>query len=107
MSASRPLCLAVLATIAAFPSARAQQPGDTARYVVLFSGRSAGFYTEWQSSGELHSAFEYNDRGRGPHQEAVMRVGADGIPTALTVVGHGYLKDTVDEKFTNARGTAT
>ena len=107
MSAVRPLCLALLATMAVIPGARAQQPGDTARYVVLFSGRPAGSYTEWRSNGEIHSVYDYNDRGRGPHQVAVMRVGADGVPTSLTVVGPGYLKDTGDEKFTNASGTAT
>jgi imidazolonepropionase-like amidohydrolase len=87
--------------------AHAQHPADTAQYVVLFSGRPAGFYREWRSQDELHSVYEYNDRGRGPHQEAVMHVGAAGIPTSLSVVGHGYLKDTVDERFSSSGGTAT
>ena len=85
--------------------AHAQHPADTAQYVVLFSGRPAGFYREWRSQDELHSVYEYNDRGRGPHQEAVMHVGAAGIPTSLSVVGHGYLKDTVVERFSRSGGT--
>jgi imidazolonepropionase-like amidohydrolase len=88
------------------PGARAQS-ADTTRYVVLFSGRPAGAYREWWSGRTLHSMYEYNDRGRGPHEESVLEVGADGVPTSVSIVGHGYLKDSVDEHFTNDAGTAT
>lgn len=91
----------------ALPRAAAQQSPDTAHYVVLFSGRPAGEYREWWTNGELHSVYEYNDRGRGPHEESVLRVGSAGVPTSLSIVGHGYLKDTVDENFTTSGGTAT
>lgn len=84
----------------------AQQSTDTAHYVVLFSGRPAGEYREWWSNGDLHSIYEYNDRGRGPHEESVLRVGAGGVPASLSIVGHGYLKDSVDETFTTHGGTA-
>ena len=101
-------------TVAAFaliampcPRAAAQQSADTAHYVVLFSGRPAGEYREWWTNGDLHSVYNYNDRGRGPHQEAVVRVGAGGVPTSIAIVGHGYLKDSVDENFTTSGGTAT
>ncbi|HLB08065.1 MAG TPA: hypothetical protein VK617_00925, partial [Gemmatimonadaceae bacterium] len=100
--------LAAFALMAvALPRASAQQSADTAHYVVLFSGRPAGEYREWWAKGELHSVYEYNDRGRGPHEESVLRVGSAGVPTSLSVVGHGYLKDSVDEKFTSSGGTAT
>ena len=102
----RSVRVALALTMLLIPQASAQHPADTARYVMLFSGRPAGFYNEWWSGEELHSVFEYNDRGRGPHEEAVMRVGSDEIPSSLTVIGHGYFKDTVDERFTNAGGTA-
>jgi len=85
----------------------AQQTGDTARYVVLFSDRPAGYYKEWWSGGDLHSVFEFNDRGRGPHQEATLHPGPAALPTALTIVGHNYVKDTVDERLTTAAGTVT
>ncbi|HEV7703396.1 MAG TPA: hypothetical protein VGO46_03845, partial [Gemmatimonadaceae bacterium] len=101
---------AVVATILAalpLPRAAAQQPADTAHYVVLFSGRPAGEYREWWTNGELHSVYDYNDRGRGPHQEAVIKLGDGGVPTSVSIVGHGYLKDSVDERFTNSAGTAT
>jgi len=77
----------------------AARPADTARYVILTSDRPAGFYREWWSNGELHSVYEYNDRGRGPHLDAVLTPGAGGVPAALRVVGHAYLKDTVDERL--------
>jgi imidazolonepropionase-like amidohydrolase len=96
----------VLATMP-FAHAAAQQFADTAHYVVLFSGRPAGEYREWWSNGELHSVYDYNDRGRGPHQEAVLKLGDAGVPSSISVIGHGYLKDSVDERFTNSGGTAT
>src|SRR5438270_7939360 len=90
-----------------FTSAHAQHASDTARYVVLFSGRPAGEYREWWTDGALHSVYDYNDRGRGPHEESVMKVEQDGVPVSLSIVGHGYLKDSVDEHFENSGGTAT
>jgi imidazolonepropionase-like amidohydrolase len=94
-------------TISSVPRAAAQQRADTARYVVLFSGRPAGEYREWWSNGALHSVYDYNDRGRGPHVESVLELGDGGVPASLSIVGHGYLKDSVDEQFTKSGGTAT
>lgn len=99
--------LAVLLLLCPIATLPAQGAPDTAQYVVLFSDRPAGFYKEWTSEGELRSVFEFNDRGRGPHLETAMRLGADGIPTALHIVGHGYVKDTVDERFTITGDRAT
>ena len=93
-------------TLLPFASARAQS-ADTAHYVVLFSGRPAGEYREWFADGAVHSVYEYNDRGRGPHEESVLKVGDGDVPTSLSIVGHGYLKDSVDEHFTSEGGTAT
>jgi Imidazolonepropionase and related amidohydrolases len=91
-----------------FTSAHAQHATDTARYVVLFSGRPAGAYREWWTSDRvLNSVYEYNDRGRGPHEESVLKLGDGGVPASLTIVGHGYLKDTVDEHYENSGGKAT
>jgi imidazolonepropionase-like amidohydrolase len=90
-----------LATLAA------QQSSDTARYVVLFSGRPAGSYVEWSSGDTLHSLYEYNDRGRGPRLAATIRLDAAGVPGDLTVIGHSYLKDTVDERLRMVNGART
>jgi len=100
-------CATIALTICPISHLAAQQPADTARYVVLFSGRPAGEYREWWSDGSLHSVYEYNDRGRGPHQESVLKLGDGGVPVSLSIVGHGYLKDSVDEHFENSGGAAT
>jgi len=102
--ARRVACLLALLPVGTIA---AQQSSDTARYVVLFSDHPAGYYKEWWSGGDLHSVFEFNDRGRGPHQEATLHPGPVGLPTALTIVGHNYVKDTVDERLTTAGGTVT
>ncbi|HEX6964665.1 MAG TPA: hypothetical protein VF166_02625 [Gemmatimonadaceae bacterium] len=101
------VCMAgVLPLAAPLAPARAQAPTDTARYVVLFSSRRAGYYNEWRVGRDLHAVFDYNDRGRGPHLEASLRADSGDVPVALTVVGHEYLKDTVDERFTIERDRA-
>ncbi len=105
--AEKPRRLACLLALLPMGTIAAQQSGDTARYVVLFSDRPAGYYKEWWSGGDLHSVFEFNDRGRGPHQEATLHPGPAGLPAALTIVGHNYVKDTVDERLATAGGTVT
>lgn len=85
----------------------AQESSDTARYVILFSDRHAGFYKEWRSRGDLHSVYEFNDRGRGPHLETTLRVGPGDLPTAMSTQGHNYVKDTVDERLTTSGGSVT
>ena len=105
--AERARRLAWLLALLPMGTIAAQQLSDTARYVVLFSDRPAGYYKEWWSGGDLHSVFEFNDRGRGPHQEATLHPGPAGLPTALTIVGHNYVKDTVDERLTTDGATVT
>ncbi len=107
MHATRSAFAAFALLAVTLAGAAAQQSADTTHYVVLFSGRPAGEYREWWTNSELHSVYEYNDRGRGPHEESVLRVGAAGVPTSLSIVGHGYLKDSVDETFSSSGGTAT
>jgi imidazolonepropionase-like amidohydrolase len=102
--------VAAVATCAAgwtlAPVAGAQRHNDTTRSVVISSGKVVGRFLEWRSGDTLRSIYEYNDRGRGPHLESAIRVGADSIPDLLTIVGHGYLKDTVDERFSREGPTA-
>lgn len=107
MKSLRSFSAIIALVIVPFTSAHAQHATDTSRYVVLFSGRPAGEYREWWSDGALHSVYDYNDRGRGPHEESVLSLGDDGAPVSLSIVGHGYLKDTVDEHFESSGGKAT
>jgi imidazolonepropionase-like amidohydrolase len=93
--------LTLLLAILPIRALAGQTPSDTSRYVILFSDRPAGFYREWASGSDLHSVYEYNDRGRGPHQETTLRVGTDDFPTAMSIQGHSYVKDTVAEQLTS------
>src|SRR5215211_1060833 len=85
-----------------------QAPADTVRYTVLMAGRPAGVQKSWtDADGVRRFFFEYNDRGRGPRLEERVRLDASGVPTLLQTVGHGYLKDSVDERFSVASGRAS
>jgi imidazolonepropionase-like amidohydrolase len=77
----------------------AQTPADSVRYTVLFSYRPQGHLTLRGIHAEWWADYEFNDRGRGPHVVEHVITAADGSPRQLTVVGHNYLKDTVDERF--------
>jgi imidazolonepropionase-like amidohydrolase len=77
----------------------AQTAPDSVRYTVLFSDRPQGHLTLRGTSAEWWADFEFNDRGRGPHVVEHVIAATDGSPRQLTVVGHNYLKDTVDERF--------
>lgn len=80
---------------------------DTTRFVVPFSGRPAGHLKVWREGAESVSDFEFNDRGRGPHIRERMITDASGYITRAVINGHNYLKDSVDERFSYANGTAS
>jgi len=99
------LVLAALAPV----SLAAQGAGraDSIQYVVLMSERVAGAQTLWRGPGnERRALYEYNDRGRGPRFVARVVAGADGVPTSVETIGHGYFKDTVAERFSLGGGRA-
>src|SRR5439155_18888869 len=80
---------------------------DTVRYTVLLAGRPAGVRTCWVAAdGARHFFFEFNDRGRGPRLVEEVSLGADGIVSHVTILGHGYYKDSVEEQFRRARDSA-
>src|SRR5262249_42935814 len=56
--------------------------------------------------GRLDSAFEFNDRGRGPKVTSHYTLGADGFPIHLEITGNDYLKAPVDEHFDAENGRA-
>ena len=77
--------------------ARAQQ---TLRYSIVSNGRNAGSEVDaFSADGRIDSAFEFNDRGRGPKIEAHYIVAADGTPLRTDITGNDYLKAPVDEHF--------
>jgi imidazolonepropionase-like amidohydrolase len=82
-------------------------PNDTTRFVVLFSDRPAGHLKVWREGQEIVSDYEYNDRGRGPHIVERMATNESGYITRALIRGHSYFKDSVDERFSYANGTAS
>jgi hypothetical protein len=51
--------------------------------------------------------YEYNDRGRGPHLEELIRLNNSGIIKKLQISGYNYFKDTVNEVFSLDKNIAT
>ncbi len=83
------------------------QRADTLRYTILQAGNRAG--TELavrQSDGSLYFFEEYNDRGRGPKLETRVTLTSSGMFQTLSVTGHDYWKQPVDERFTLRGDTA-
>jgi cytosine/adenosine deaminase-related metal-dependent hydrolase len=100
------LAIAAL-TAPAVPAAPA--PDTTARilrYAVLANGLPIGSEVDViDEQGAIDSAYEFNDRGRGPKLRAHYEFASDGLPRRVTVTGVNYLKSAVDEQFgENAEG---
>lgn len=58
------------------------------------------------ADGRIDSAFEFNDRGRGPKVSAHYLLGSDGLPQRADITGNDYLKAPVDEHFAIESGVA-
>ncbi len=66
----------------------------------VLAGNRAGYHLECRMpDGSGHYVFEFNDRGRGPSLRSRITRDAAGIPTAITVDGNDYLKNTISERF--------
>lgn len=80
---------------------------ETLRYVILSAGHSAGSEVDaFGPGGQIDSAFEFNDRGRGPKIAAHYVLGSDGSPSRVDITGNDYLKAPVDEHFAMENGRA-
>src|SRR5881628_3040819 len=92
----------ILLTVALLVSTANQAaPSDTLRYIIVQAGNPAG--TELavrQPDGSLYFFEEYNDRGRGPRLETRVTLSPAGTFQTLSITGHDYWKQPVDERFT-------
>ncbi len=80
---------------------------ETLRYSVLSSGTIAGSEVDkYSPDGRIESAFEFNDRGRGPKIAAKYVIGTNGLPLRTDITGNDYLKAPVDERFAVENGRA-
>jgi imidazolonepropionase-like amidohydrolase len=82
-------------------SALAADSPKTIRYTIRMAGNVAGSEVDsYFPDGHVESAFEYNDRGRGPKITARYEVRPDGLISRSSVTGQDYLHAQVDEQFT-------
>ena len=101
--------LAVLALCLAVPLSAFAQNADARvlRYTILSAGQKAGSEVDtFSPGGKITSAFEFNDRGRGPKIEAKYVIGPDGVPQSTDIAGVDYLKAPVDEHFSTENSQA-
>ncbi|HEY3221049.1 MAG TPA: amidohydrolase family protein [Gemmatimonadales bacterium] len=83
------------------------QRADTLRYTIVQAGNPAGSeLAVRQPDGSLYFFEEYNDRGRGPRLESRVTLTPTGLLKTLSVTGHDYWKQPVDERFTLRGDTA-
>lgn len=71
-------------------------------YKLYFGDNESGNMKSWLAEdGTYKYEWEFNDRGRGPHLVESINLDENGFISALEIIGHNYLKDTVYEKFEN------
>src|SRR6266508_3391608 len=76
------------------------QRADTLRYIILQAGNPSGSeLAVRQPDGSLYFFEEYNDRGRGPKLETRITLTPAGMLKTLSITGHDYWKQPVDERF--------
>lgn len=93
--ARRILVVAILALAAA-----AAEAAEPLRYTAILAGKVAGAQTVTRGDdGALRIEFEFTDRGRGPQLVETVRLDEHGVPVAVEIAGHDYLKNPVDERF--------
>ena len=90
-----------------FVTSASIQAQDTIQYTILASGKPSGKQWAYQTAPNSFSLFyEFNDRGRGPKQNLVLKTDADGIPIYRLVTGVDYYKATINETFEISNGVA-
>jgi hypothetical protein len=78
---------------------------ETLRYKIMSNETVAGTEVDkFSAAGRIDSAFEFNDRGRGPKISAQYVIGTNGLPLRTDVTGNDYLKAPVDEHFAFEQG---
>ncbi len=76
-------------------------------YNIYMGDKLAGYQKSSQNAdGSYQYAYEYNDRGRGPHFDEKVILNDNGVIIYHEILGHNYLKDTVSEIFKTENGIA-
>jgi hypothetical protein len=80
---------------------------ETLRYTIVSNSKTQGSEVDtFGADGRMDSAFEFNDRGRGPKIAAHYVIGKDGLPMRTDIMGNDYLKAPVEEHFAVENGRA-
>lgn len=92
-------CLLLFAFSAIVSTAKAQST-DTLYYSNVTAGTISGEQKIWRSANnDYNFTFKYNDRGRGPDQKTIIRLGKDGAISQLNITGIDYYKNPYKESF--------
>ena len=99
------LCLLWLFVAAALPSWALPASSLTLRYSIVSNGTTVGSEVDtYTAGGNVDSAYEFNDRGRGPKITAHYVLAPDSMPLLANITGVDYLKAPVDERFSVDNG---
>jgi imidazolonepropionase-like amidohydrolase len=107
MSARRLAVVVIFVCVTAALWAESAAAQETLRYTIQSNDKIAGTEVDtFSPDGRIDSAFEFNDRGRGPRVSAHYVIGANGLPLHSDFTGNDYLKAPVDEHFAVEQGRA-
>ncbi len=73
---------------------------DTIQFSIVSSGKKVGSHWVYSSEPNSYQLFyEFNDRGRGPKQNVILKTDAKGLPIYRELTGVDYFKAQVKETF--------
>ncbi|MFT3681833.1 MAG: amidohydrolase family protein [Ferruginibacter sp.] len=99
--------LFLLLTSFILPCLANAQHTDTTRYSVVTAGKVKGHALTWKKfSNEYYYHFEFNDRGRGPSINSMVKTDAKGNIIWQEITGIDYFKNKVNERFEVKNGKA-
>jgi len=102
--------IAVGLSLLAIATARAENAGETTRYVALVNGGTTKAGHEWvkrAGDGTTSVDFLFKDNGRGPELKEEFKVDKDGTFTEYRVKGQSTFGAVIDETFTRNGDKAT
>src|SRR5580692_9230199 len=89
------------------PPKTAPLPAKTDRWVISGWGHKIGTVTITANpDGTFAEIYDQVDNGRGPHVDASLQFGSDGMLDEYTATGHHELGNAVSETFSRANGRA-
>lgn len=102
----RPILFSLVLALTAVLAGAVPQTVET-HYTFVLAGNRAGTMTVREAGREVETAFEFNDRGRGPKLTERTTFGASGLPERVEIEGVDYWKKPVTERFQISEGTAS